>query len=56
MSSAGPGCRRPSRLLSGTSHTVSEIARMVGYSEVNTFSRIFKKFEGVTPGKFKELG
>lgn len=31
------------------------VAEAVGYSHVNTFIRTFKKYEGITPGKFKEM-
>jgi AraC-like DNA-binding protein len=34
--------------------TVNEIASQVGYADVSTFLRIFKKFEGVTPGKYQK--
>lgn len=34
--------------------TIEEVARMVGYDNAKTFSRIFKKYEGTTPGKFRE--
>ncbi|OMF37978.1 hypothetical protein BK133_03050 [Paenibacillus sp. FSL H8-0548] len=34
---------------------VNEISRAVGYGDINTFNRIFKKFEGVTPGKYREM-
>ncbi|WP_405078796.1 helix-turn-helix domain-containing protein [Paenibacillus chitinolyticus] len=43
------------KLLSQSSDPIIEIARKVGYSDINTFNRIFKKFEGVTPGKYKEI-
>lgn len=42
-------------LLTGEKYTVSEIAMMVGYNDVNTFHRIFKKFEGITPGRYREV-
>ncbi|SDE40967.1 Helix-turn-helix domain-containing protein [Paenibacillus sp. UNCCL117] len=35
--------------------SISDIAKVVGYNEVATFIRVFKKYEGITPGKFKEL-
>jgi two-component system response regulator YesN len=35
--------------------SISEIAKHVGYNEVATFIRVFKKYEGITPGKFKEM-
>lgn len=34
---------------------IADIARSVGYSDINTFNRIFKKFEGITPGKYKGM-
>jgi YesN/AraC family two-component response regulator len=45
------------RLLADPTQTlsVSEIARQVGYADINTFNRIFKKYEGITPSKFKEM-
>jgi YesN/AraC family two-component response regulator len=42
-------------LLTRQKHTVGEVAVLVGYGDVNTFYRIFKKFEGVTPGRYKEI-
>ncbi|MBB3114465.1 AraC-like DNA-binding protein [Paenibacillus phyllosphaerae] len=42
-------------LLTGEKYTVSEISVMVGYNDVNTFHRIFKKFEGITPGRYREV-
>ncbi|MCZ8520355.1 MULTISPECIES: helix-turn-helix domain-containing protein [Paenibacillus] len=43
------------KLLAQQSFSVAEVARRVGYSDLNTFGRIFKKFEGVTPGKYKDI-
>ncbi|GFZ81845.1 putative HTH-type transcriptional regulator YtdP [Paenibacillus marchantiophytorum] len=43
------------RLLSLQQLSVSDIAKQVGYSDINTFNRIFKKFEGITPGKYKDI-
>ncbi len=31
------------------------VAKAVGYSNIRTFSRVFKKYEGITPGKFKDI-
>ncbi|MDF2837058.1 MAG: hypothetical protein K0Q63_2698 [Paenibacillus sp.] len=42
-------------LLVGEKYTVGEISLIVGYNDVNTFHRIFKKFEGVTPGRYREI-
>ncbi|MFC3750002.1 helix-turn-helix domain-containing protein [Paenibacillus sp. GCM10012306] len=35
--------------------SISDIAKQAGYNEVATFIRVFKKYEGITPGKFKEM-
>ena len=40
-------------LLKYTSKDISEIARCVGY-QATYFNRIFKKYEGITPGAFRE--
>ncbi|MFK7692040.1 helix-turn-helix domain-containing protein [Paenibacillus sp. HJGM_3] len=40
-------------LLAQQALPVAEIARQVGYGDINTFNRIFKKFEGITPGKYR---
>ncbi|OXM85747.1 helix-turn-helix domain-containing protein [Paenibacillus rigui] len=43
------------RLLADQSSPIAEIARKVGYSDINTFNRLFKKYEGITPGKYKSI-
>jgi AraC-like DNA-binding protein len=43
------------KLLSGQSSSIVDIARRVGYEDINTFNRIFKKYEGITPGKYKDF-
>lgn len=43
------------RILSEQTLSISEVAQEVGFSDVNTFSRIFKKLEGITPGKYKKV-
>lgn len=35
--------------------SVSEISRQIGYNDPATFIRVFKKYEGITPGKYKEI-
>ncbi len=35
--------------------SIEEVSNAVGYSNIRTFMRAFKKIEGITPGKFKEL-
>lgn len=44
---------RAKPLLLQTEDSVTDIAQQVGYSNVNTFIRIFKKEEGVTPGQYR---
>lgn len=34
---------------------VGEVCEKVGFTNVNSFIRIFKKYEGITPGKYKEM-
>ena len=34
--------------------SIKEICAESGYSDPNYFSRIFKKYEGVTPSEFRE--
>jgi len=43
------------KLLLSNKCPVNEISRAVGYGDINTFNRIFKKFEGITPGKYREM-
>lgn len=35
---------------------VNEVAESVGVKNVNTFIRMFKQYEGVTPGKYQTYG
>lgn len=34
--------------------SVSEVAEMVGFRDVSTFIRVFKKQTGLTPGQFSQ--
>lgn len=34
---------------------IKELSTMVGYNNVNTFLRIFKKYENTSPGKYREI-
>ncbi|TNJ64815.1 helix-turn-helix domain-containing protein [Paenibacillus hemerocallicola] len=45
---------RAKELLLQTDCTLKEIAESVGYSDSYYFSRVFKKYEGVSPTSFKE--
>ena len=40
-------------LISTTEHSMKEICSMCGYSDLNYFSRSFKKNVGVTPTEYK---
>jgi len=41
------------RLLRQTNMTIAEIASGLGYNNVQSFNRFFRKFEGITPGEFR---
>ncbi|MBO9152068.1 AraC family transcriptional regulator N-terminal domain-containing protein [Chitinophaga sp. GCM10012297] len=41
------------QLLSQTSHSVSRVSDMCGFSDVNYFIRVFKKTEGITPRTYQ---
>ena len=42
------------KLLLDPSYSIKEICVMSGYGDPNYFSRIFKKYEGVTPSEYRE--
>lgn len=42
-------------LLKTTDENILTIAESVGYSNIRTFSRVFKKFTGTTPSQYKEI-
>jgi len=35
--------------------SIERIAIEVGYTNANTFTRVFKKNEGMTPGEFRRI-
>lgn len=41
-------------LLSDPKYSIKEVCILSGYSDPNYFSRIFKKYEGVTPSEYRE--
>lgn len=43
------------KLMENPSFTISQIASMVGYTNDVGFIRVFKKHEGITPGKYREI-
>ena len=46
--------RSARELLQNSQYSIKEIFAQSGYSDPNYFSRIFKKYEGVTPSEFRE--
>ncbi|WP_409342400.1 helix-turn-helix domain-containing protein [Paenibacillus sp. MBLB4367] len=47
--------REAKRLLAETELTVLQVAQSVGYATDIGFIRVFKKQEGITPGKYREM-
>ena len=43
------------KILIETALSLDEISELVGYATSRTYSRIFKKIEGVTPGRYREI-
>lgn len=43
------------RLIRQTNMTITEIATNLGYNNIQSFSRFFKKYEGITPGEFRNI-
>ncbi len=42
-------------LLSGSDNSIKDISHKTGYSDQNYFTRVFKKYTGYTPSRYKEL-
>lgn len=42
------------KLLEETSLKIQDIAQMVGYTSANNFIRVFKKYEGISPSKYRD--
>ncbi|MGB8455646.1 MAG: helix-turn-helix domain-containing protein [Anaerocolumna sp.] len=42
-------------LLGETSLNISQIAEKVGYNSSNSFSKVFKKYVGISPGQFRKI-
>jgi AraC-like DNA-binding protein len=42
------------QLLSATDRTLADIGNQIGYPQSSSFIRFFKKFEGITPGAFRD--
>ncbi|MEN6315100.1 MAG: AraC family transcriptional regulator [Clostridiaceae bacterium] len=47
--------KKAKRALKECPYNIDEIAGKVGYNNTRTFTRLFKKYEGITPGKFREV-
>jgi YesN/AraC family two-component response regulator len=41
------------RLMSEQESSINEIASKVGFKNTNSFIRVFKQFEGTTPGTYR---
>jgi two-component system response regulator YesN len=46
---------RSKQLIVDSKKNISDVAGCVGFNDVNAFIRTFKKYEGITPGKYKEM-
>lgn len=46
--------RKAEYLLTDTKQDIGTIGENIGYGNVNTFIRVFKKYAGITPGKYRE--
>ncbi|NOU88359.1 helix-turn-helix domain-containing protein [Paenibacillus sp. LMG 31460] len=42
------------RLLGDASKSLQSISEAIGYNDVHTFIRFFKKYEGITPGEYRK--
>ena len=42
------------KLLAETDLPINEIAARVGYDNTNSFTNIFKKYKGTTPGQYRK--
>lgn len=47
--------QKAKELLSGSKYSASEIARMVGYSNFNHFSNMFKRYTGFLPTQYRNV-
>lgn len=45
---------RAKRLLADPQSQVKLVAQQAGFENVNTFIRVFKRIEGISPGVYKE--
>lgn len=47
--------QKSKELLTGGNKNLNEIAHEVGFIDSNAFIRVFKQYEGITPGKYREM-
>jgi AraC-like DNA-binding protein len=47
--------RRAADLLRFTSHALSEVAVLLGFTDQSAFTNVFRRFTGVTPGAYRAL-
>lgn len=43
------------KLLKESQYNLDKIGSMTGFTNSVTFIRVFKKYEGITPGKYREI-
>lgn len=43
------------KLLDETSLNIAQIAEKVGYNSANNFSKVFKKYVGISPGQYRKI-
>ncbi|CAG7652989.1 helix-turn-helix domain-containing protein [Paenibacillus allorhizosphaerae] len=43
------------QLIADSKKNITDASSLAGFNDVNAFIRTFKKYEGITPGKYKEL-
>lgn len=47
--------KKAKELLKNSSYNISQIAELSGYSSANSFSKVFKKYNGISPGQYRKL-
>ena len=47
--------KKAKELLENSSYNISQIAELSGYSSANSFSKVFKKYNGISPGQYRKL-
>jgi|GEM_PF-6602950 len=47
--------KKAKELLQTGNYKITEVSNMVGYNNVNSFIRMFKKEEGISPGNYKKM-